>query len=30
MKCSKLSVLIRVAGVLDNVYQKVQSDILLV
>lgn len=30
MKCSKLSVLIRVAGVLGNLYQKVQSYILLV
>ena len=30
MKCSKLSVLIRVMGVLGNVYQKVQSDLLLV
>lgn len=30
MKCSKLSVLIRVMGVLENVYQKVQSDLLLV
>ena len=30
MKCSKLSVLIRVTGVLENVYQKVQSDLLLV
>ncbi len=30
MKCSKLSVLIRVTGVLESVYQKVQSDLLLV
>lgn len=30
MKCSKLSVLIRVKGVLENVCQKVQSDLLLV
>ena len=30
MKCSKLSVLIRVTRVLENVYQKVQSDLLLV
>lgn len=30
MKCSKLSVLIRVTGVLENVYQKVQLDLLLV